>query len=122
VFSQAFRDRRHGVAVGGDFEHEDVGTDASAWTRGGRQWVGGGVLGGYRSGADWARLSRSGRHAWHAARLVLAVGPSGSDVSRNGGRTWRTFSDTGFHAVVCVRQHVCWASGTDGRVATLRTP
>ena len=122
VFSLAFRDRHHGVAVGGDFTKEDLGVDASARTRDGVRWVGGGDLGGYRSGADWARLSRHGRHVWHAARLVVAVGPSGSDVSRTQGRTWRTFSDTGFHAVVCVRQHTCWASGTDGRVATLRTP
>jgi photosystem II stability/assembly factor-like uncharacterized protein len=118
VFSLAFRNRHHGVAVGGDFEHEDVGTDASAWTHTGRHWIGGGDLGGYRSGADWVRAAD--RHGHTGPLLVVAVGPSGSDVSRDGGRTWHTFSDTGFHAVVCVRGHLCWASGTEGRVARLR--
>ena len=109
VFSLAFRGDRQGVAVGGDYTKEDVGTDASAYTHDGRHWRAGGDPGGYRSGVDWVTGLRD---------VAIAVGPSGSDVTRDGGRHWRTFSDTGFHAVVCV-WGACWASGTDGRVARL---
>jgi photosystem II stability/assembly factor-like uncharacterized protein len=111
VFSLAFRTVRHGVAVGGDFEAEDNGVDASARTRDGRRWTGGGDLAGYRSGVDWV----PGRRA-----TLVAVGPNGADLSTDGGRTWTAFGDTGFHSVVCVSRHTCWASGSGGRVARLR--
>jgi photosystem II stability/assembly factor-like uncharacterized protein len=108
VFSLAF-DGRRGIAVGGDFEQEDVGTDASAHSRdAGRTWTNGGDLGGYRSGVSWLRPG-----------VAIAVGPSGSDVSRDRGRTWRTFSTLDLDAVQCV-DNTCWGSGPDGGVVILR--
>jgi hypothetical protein len=50
---------------------------------------------------------------------VVAVGPNGSDLTRDAGRTWHRFSDTGFDAVQCTKDGACWASGTEGRVAQL---
>jgi hypothetical protein len=111
VFSLAFKNPRQGVAVGGDFLDEDNGVDASGLTGdGGATWAGGGDLGGYRSGADFV----SG-----APRTVVAVGPSGSDLSEDGGRTWVTFSETGYDSVVCTADGACWASGSQGRVGRL---
>ncbi len=112
VFSLAFRNRRVGVAVGGDFELEDVGADRAAVTRdGGRSWRNAGDLSGYRSGADfWGR-------GW-----VVAVGPDGADLSTDRGRTWRPFgrasSAAGYDSVQCVPA-TCWASGPEGRVGRL---
>ncbi len=110
VFSVAFRNPNQGIAVGGDFLAPDNGVDASGLTRDGQTWAGGGDLGGYRSGADWVAGARS---------TVIAVGPSGSDISHDQGRTWETFSDTGFDSVVCTTDGACWASGSKGRVARL---
>ena len=110
VFSLAFRGR-HGVAVGGDYTVPDNGVGGSARTRDGRHWVSGGDLGGYRSGVAWVHGSR---------HTLLAVGTSGSDVSRDGGRSWSTFDTGAFNAVVCVADRSCWAAGPDGRVARLR--
>ena len=110
VFSLSFRNPRQGVAVGGDFEAPDNGVDASGYTRDGETWAGGGDLGGYRSGVDWVYGARS---------TLVAVGPSGSDITHDGGRHWRTFSETGFDSVVCTADRVCWASGSQGRVARL---
>lgn len=110
VFSLAFDNPRHGVAVGGDYLAPENGADASGFTRDGVSWIGGGDLGGYRSGTDFVSGTRS---------TVLAVGPSGSDVSHDGGRSWTTFSDTGFDSVVCTPGGGCWASGSAGRVARL---
>lgn len=109
VFSLAFRTVRAGLAVGGDFEAEDNGVDMSALTRnGGRSWFNGGDLGGYRSGVDFWR-----------GRTAIAVGPNGSDLTSDGGRSWTPISRAGFDAVQCVRRS-CWASGPEGKVARLR--
>lgn len=111
VFSLSFKERTLGVAVGGDFEAPENGTDASSFTRNGRTWRAGGDLGGYRSGSDWVNGTR---------RTFVAVGPTGSDVTTDGGKTWTTWSRTGYHSVVCVPGG-CWASGSDGRVAWVAT-
>jgi photosystem II stability/assembly factor-like uncharacterized protein len=112
VFSVRFRDAKHGVAVGGDFEHPTAtnGTIA-AWSKdGGATWQPACTSpGGYRSGAAW--MSRKGKG------VVVAVGPTGSDVSVDGGKNWKTFSNESFDAVECVKG-TCWASGV-GRVAKL---
>jgi hypothetical protein len=47
------------------------------------------------------------------------VGPGGSDVSTDGGLTWRGFDEGSFHTVDCAGGHACWAAGTQGRVAFL---
>jgi photosystem II stability/assembly factor-like uncharacterized protein len=113
TFGLAFRNPRQGLAVGGSFLAPDDGTDASAYTRdGGRTWVSGGDLGGYRSGVDWVSGAR---------RTAIAVGTSGSDVTSDGGRTWTAFGTDqgGFDSVQCLPGGGCWASGADGRVGTL---
>lgn len=112
VYSLAFRDPWHGVAVGGDYAVPETAPDAAATTRdGGRSWTPArGEPGEYRSGAAWAR-----------GGMVLAVGPTGSDLSRDGGRTWTEFDGGSFDAVRCVGG-ACWASGEQGRVARLLMP
>ena len=106
VFSLAFR-HGDGIAVGGDFEAPDNGVDMSARSRDGRTWRNGGDLSGYRSGVDW--LSRD---------VAIAVGPTGSDVTRNGGRSWSPFSTVPLDAVQCVAK-TCWGSGPAGTVVRL---
>jgi photosystem II stability/assembly factor-like uncharacterized protein len=115
VYSIAFRDARHGVVVGGDFLDETNGADAAAWTAdGGRTWKSSSEqVDGYRSGVDF--LPRT-------ARGVVAVGPTGSDVSHDGGRTWAHFDNDRYDGVQCSHDGACWASGTDGRVAVLERP
>ena len=108
VFSLAFRDPRHGVMVGGDFEAPDNGVDASGYTFDGDRWRSGGDLSGYRSGVDWL-----------GDDTLIAVGPTGSDVSYDGARRWRAFDSAPYDAVDCVRR-TCWASGPAGAVAVLR--
>jgi len=53
---------------------------------------------------------------------VIAVGPSGSDVSFDGGRSWKQFDDGSFDGVECAGrgyQARCWVSGAKGAVARL---
>jgi len=109
IYSLAFRDPRHGLAVGGDYAVPEAAPDAAATTRdGGRTWTTAKAEPGeYRSGATWLR-----------GNTALAVGPTGSDISRDGGRTWTEFDAGSFDAVRCV-PGACWASGEQGRVAKL---
>ncbi len=110
VFSLAFRNPRDGVMVGGDFTAPANGVRASGFSHdGGASWQQGGDLSGYRSGVDWVTFSRA---------TLIAVGPTGSDVSEDGGRSWRAFDTTPFDAVDCVPLQ-CWASGPNGAVAVL---
>jgi photosystem II stability/assembly factor-like uncharacterized protein len=110
VFSLAFRNPREGVMVGGDFTAPENGADASGFTRdGGATWTLGGDLSGYRSGVDWLSGARA---------TLIAVGPTGSDVSDDGGRSWTAFDTASYDAVDCV-PGACWASGPAGAVAVL---
>lgn len=111
VFSLAFKDPWHGLAVGGDYLVPASAPDGAATTRdGGRTWtVSRTVPGEYRSGADWLGL----------LPVALAVGPSGSDITYDGGRTWKRFDTGSFDSVFCAPDLSCWASGTTGRIAKL---
>jgi hypothetical protein len=111
VFSLSFRNPERGLAVGGDFEAPEVGTDASAyaWNRG-RSWTNGGDLAGYRSGVD---------HVAGLPGTAVAVGPTGSEVTTDAGRTWERFSTENLDSVQCTDDGACWASGPEGAVARL---
>lgn len=111
VYSLAFADRHRGVAVGGDFAVPDAAPDGAATTgNGGRTWTTAReVPGEYRSGAAWVT----------ALGPVLAVGPTGSDISWDGGRRWAEFDGGSFDAVDCTAFGACYASGELGRLARL---
>jgi hypothetical protein len=53
-----------------------------------------------------------------ARATLIAVGPTGSDVSFDGARSWTAFDSAPYDAVDCVRR-TCWASGPAGAVAVL---
>jgi photosystem II stability/assembly factor-like uncharacterized protein len=110
IFALAFRGQQHGLAVGGDFLTPTVAPNALALTAdGGTSWqLAPGAPGQYRSGAAWV----NGRDA-------VVVGPSGSDVSTDQGRTWQRFDNGSFDTVDCSGGNTCWASGQQGRAAYL---
>jgi hypothetical protein len=112
TFSLDFRNPWRGLAVGGDLDNPGNGRDMSAFSHDrGRTWKNGGNLGGYRSGVAWV-IGVKG--------MAVAVGPTGTDVTRDGGRHWRNFSGTDFDAVQCTPDGACWASGPNGAVARLK--
>lgn len=112
IFSLAFRDDSHGVAVGGDYRKEAEAVDNVAITSdGGRTWTLGRSLSGYRSAVAYVPRSRA---SW------IAVGPSGSDVSDDDGATWRPLAGPGFHAFAfSPKSRVGWAVGERGSVGRL---
>ena len=114
IFAVAFRTALQGLAIGGDFTTPDSAPRGLALTAdGGRTWtlVGAGAAPDeYRSGAVWI----PGR-----AGTAVAVGLTGSDITTDGGFTWRRFDDGTFDAVVCTPRASCWASGDEERIAKL---
>ncbi|MGX1273518.1 WD40/YVTN/BNR-like repeat-containing protein [Streptomyces phaeoluteigriseus] len=111
VFALAFRDRGHGLAVGGDYRAGLPSPSAAATSSdAGRTWRPAGTPPpAYRSGVAWLP-SRT---------AALAVGPTGTDLTTDAGRTWRTFDTGSYDTVDCAPDHGCWAAGEQGRVARM---
>jgi photosystem II stability/assembly factor-like uncharacterized protein len=110
IFALAFRGQQHGFAVGGDFLTPTVAPDSLAVTSdGGATW---------QLVADAPNEYRSGA-AWVTGQAAVAVGPSGSDGTRDGAQTWERFDSGSFDTVDCAHNGACWASGEQGRAAYL---
>ncbi|WP_158842280.1 WD40/YVTN/BNR-like repeat-containing protein [Saccharothrix deserti] len=107
AMSVAFRNARQGVVVGGDYKNPASRIAGLAWSGdGGATWEGPAQSPfGYRPGAAW----------WGDS--VIVVGPTGSDLSRDGGRTWRSLDTGSFETIDCAA--VCWAAGEHGRAGVL---
>lgn len=112
VFGVAFRDSRHGIAVGGDYQPGRPSPSAAATTSdGGRTWrPAPRPPAEYRSGVVWPV---------YAGPAALAVGPTGSDATLNAGRSWTRFDTGSFDTVDCASDGGCWAAGEHGRAARL---
>lgn len=113
IFSIAFRDPHTGVVVGGNYQREgEAVANAALTTDGGITWrepEPGRGPSGYRSAVAWLPGSRP---------LLLAVGPTGSDWSADGGRTWSPAGGAGYDALsIAPSGGVGWATGAGGRIA-----
>ncbi|GAC1470661.1 MAG: hypothetical protein NVSMB9_15990 [Isosphaeraceae bacterium] len=112
IFSLAFRDPDHGIAVGGDYKEPGKAGNVVALTLdGGWTWrlPEGRQPGGYRSAVAYVPGTQG--------RTLVALGPTGSDVSVDGGEDWRPSGTSGFHAVSFAGPRAGWAVGDDGLVA-----
>lgn len=110
IFSLTFSDALHGLAVGGDYRKErESGDNLAKTTDGGRTWefIGTTRLRGFRSAVVFV----PGSHG----RKVLAVGPAGADYSSDGGATWTSAGDAGYHAFsIAGGRNAGWGVGEKG--------
>ncbi len=114
VFGLLFWTDRDGVVVGGDYTRETDPTDGLAITTdGGASWSAGG---GTRPGGFRSAVVRSQQDGFAA---LVAVGPSGSDLSLDDGRAWTPIEGPGFHVVSLAADGTIWAAGAEGRIARL---
>ena len=75
-----------------------------------------------KGAADASPLEFRSCVAYLGSNTLIAVGPSGCDVSDDGGASWKRLTDKqGFHTV-SVAGKVAWAAGTGGRVGRLVLP
>jgi photosystem II stability/assembly factor-like uncharacterized protein len=107
VFSLAFRDGLHGVAVGGNYEKPTERTGTAAFTNdGGKTWTAAATLpAGYRSAVGYDA----------GLKLWMAAGPSGADYSSDDGKTWVNFDTEGNWNALSLP----WAVGPKGRIGKL---
>jgi len=115
VFSVAFADVQ-GVVVGGDYQRPDSSSGTAAVSSdGGATWhAATSFPRGYRSGVALRRGNKD-------SLIAIAVGTTGSDISRDGGRTWMPLDGTAFNAIQFAPSGVAFAVGARGRVARLVT-
>ena len=115
IFSLAFANARQGIAVGGDYSKDKEDRQNIALTNdGGGTWTApqGASPKGFRSAVAW--LPRS--------KIWIVTGTSGSDVSSDGGKTWKLFDDGAYNAMSFVPTGEGWAVGPQGRVARFQPP
>jgi photosystem II stability/assembly factor-like uncharacterized protein len=106
VFSLAFRDQNHGIAVGGDYKKPNESNGTAAYTNdGGKTWTAATKPPhGYRSAVAWDATDK----AW------ITVGTNGSDVSYDDGKTWQYLDSENWNAL-----SLPWVVGPEGRIAKL---
>ena len=113
IFSLAFRTDKAGLAVGGDFDAPDSGSNVAALSYFGSPWtLAPRQPSGLRSAVVWLPSTLA---------TAVAVGFNGSDVSFDAGLHWNRFDDGGFNSVACAHDGSCFAVGESGRVGRLRT-
>lgn len=135
IFSLAFHDRRHGIAVGGDYKNVTYKPGPAARGAGGRARDAAATALPNRAmvaltddgGRTWRPPTGPGTAGYRSAvayvpgtkgPTVVAVGPAGSDVSRDGGEHWSELSlREGFNAVQFVGPRTGWAVGDLGAIA-----
>jgi photosystem II stability/assembly factor-like uncharacterized protein len=107
IFSIAFRDKNHGLIVGGDYRKpNDVGATAAITPDGGKTWTLLAKRLPFRSAVAWAK------DRW------IAVGTSGSHVSLDDGATWKLLDRENYNSVGFTASGEGWAVGPKGRIAT----
>jgi photosystem II stability/assembly factor-like uncharacterized protein len=110
IFSLAFSDAQHGVAVGGDYTKPDAAEHNIAITNdGGRTWVE--PAGAHPSGFRSAVAYVPALGAW------ITAGTNGSDISYDGGRSWSRFDEHAYNAVAFAPDGAGWAVGPRGAMA-----
>lgn len=110
IFAIAMSDAQNGLIVGGNYEKPAENKNNMGFTSdGGKSWAGGSGLSGFRSGV-----------AYIDKKTIVAVGSSGSDVSSDGGKTWKTLDKASYNAVQTKGKNVIWAVGDKGMVAKMK--
>jgi photosystem II stability/assembly factor-like uncharacterized protein len=118
VFSVAFRDARHGVIAGGNYEKPDLrGRNLATTSDGGATWTltdSATSPAGYRSAVAIVPGTR--------ANTLVAVGLTGTDVSVDDGTTWQRTDSTAYNSVAFASASAGWAVGPKGRLARWSGP
>jgi len=111
IFSIAFRDARHGVIVGGDYQKEKEAIDNLAITSdGGATWKLVKGLSGFRSVVAYLPGTTS----------LIALGPAGGDYSTDDGHTWTRIDGPGVDTFSIARgQRFGWGAGARGIIGKL---
>jgi hypothetical protein len=108
IFGLRFWDAKRGIGVGGDYKKENEASDNVILTSdGGKTWQKGGAT---------APAGLKETAVMLPQNVLLAVGPSGTSLSRDFGKQWQAVDTNSFHSVSCAGGS-CWAVGAHGVIA-----
>ena len=109
VFSIDYFHATVGVAVGGDYTKENLGSNNVMLTNdGGKTWTLANDFPVYQSSVRY--LSKSN---------IISVGPKSSNFSPDGGKNWHPIEGEGYHTLAISPQGKVWAAGSGGRIGQL---
>lgn len=95
IFSVEFYDQQNAMVVGGDFKKATDTTGNAAFTQdGGRTW----------HQPNRPPLGYRECVVYLNKRTLVTTGPSGTEISYDGGKNWQPLSNEGFHVVRKARQ------------------
>ena len=110
-----FRDDRNGAGLGGPLGDADAATDNVVITAdGGRTWRAGGRP--TFTGAVFGAAFVPG-----AGAALVAVGPRGSSLSRDGGETWAALDSLAYWGIGFSPSGTGWITGPGGRITRVST-
>lgn len=114
VATLAFRDERHGMALGGRLADPDEHSDsvAAVTSDGGETWTL--VKRPTFTGAVYGSAVVPG-----IPGAVVAAGPKGLSWTADDGRSWTALSGAAYWAVECISRCACWAVGPQGRITSI---
>ena len=111
IFSFLFFGDKQGVIVGGDYKNDSGRTDHVFIT--------------HDSGKTWKAPATPTRGFMECVeqlqeRVLIATGPGGTDISRDGGQTWNSFSDEkGYHVVRKARKGSLVVAAGNSRISLI---
>lgn len=113
IFSIEAKEKKTIVVLGGDYKLPEQARDAAAYSKDkGENWVvAANQPGGFRS----AVASVDGT-------VFVAVGPNGTDVSLDAGKTWRKSDALNLNAICVLDIFHTWAVGAKGTIAKFQNP
>jgi photosystem II stability/assembly factor-like uncharacterized protein len=112
IFSVAFADARHGVAVGGDYtKAKGIFPNVALSDDGGMTWTlaGGQLPAGFMSAVAYLPGTNG--------RSVVALGLGGTALSGDGGNSWTMVDSVAYNSVTFASKDAGWAAGPRGRIA-----
>lgn len=112
IFSVAFTDAQHGVAVGGQYNKpKELFDNVAVTSDGGITWriAKGPLPAGYMSGVSFVPGTNG--------RSLVAVGLAGTAASTDGGESWSMVDSVAYNSVAFASRTAGWAVGPRGRIA-----
>lgn len=110
IFSIATRDGKFAAIVGGNYEKPaEAASNAALTDWYGQTWKPVNGLSGYRSAVAYVNKN-----------TIIAVGTNGTDMSTDGGLTWKKIGGEDLNAVSAKGFDAVWAVGPKGMVAKLK--
>ncbi len=112
IFSIAMQNKTRGAIVGGNYEKpNETNNNLASTNDGGKTWNLSKGLNGYRSGV-----------AFVDKKTLIAVGSSGSDISIDGGKTWKNLDKQNYNTVQAKGKKAIWAVGANGLATKFSMP